>query len=487
MSFHHNPAETEFEPIAFCVHRSREHDSREYDFDDSSDLMPKLQRIRDPLHDLIEFDTSDFESLMWGALNAREFQRLRRVKQLGFSELVYPGASHTRFAHSVGVFHTARQLSSLIAKRVAHFDQDRANVAMAAALVHDLGHGPFSHAFEDALKSLDKGKEKKPKRHELWTSDIVSGDTEIGAILLTGGEKFRSDIAQLLVNEVPTDIYSAMVSSQFDADRLDYVRRDRMMTGAQHGGFDYPWLLANLEVDKIPLAIDDDNFGEAESLILGTKALQAAESYVLGLFHMYFAVYFHKATRSAEKILSAIILRIGEHCEKGEVDKSGLSDAHPLVKFIRSRSMEDYLALDDFVIWASLGVISAAPDLECRELASRLLNRRLYKCIDIGNHFAGRDEGLVRFKMKLREAKANQEFGAIDVLEDQTNRTPYKLRGYETPEAMSKIHIRKPDGTYEDLARRSEVVNALQAKSIYRIYARTDEIAQRVNKLTEGI
>jgi HD superfamily phosphohydrolase len=95
--------------------------------------MPKRQRIRDPLHDLIEFDGSDFESLMWEALNASEFQRLRRVKQLGFCELVYPGASHTRFAHSVGVFHTARQLSSVVKNQVDKFDQDRAQVAMAAA------------------------------------------------------------------------------------------------------------------------------------------------------------------------------------------------------------------------------------------------------------------------------------------------------------------------------------------------------------------
>jgi HD superfamily phosphohydrolase len=450
--------------------------------------MAKLQRIRDPLHDLIEFDTSDFESLMWEALNAREFQRLRRVKQLGFSELVYPGASHTRFAHSVGVFHTARHLASVLAKRLDNkFDLDRANVAMAAALVHDVGHGPFSHAFEDALKALDKGKPKKPKRHELWTSDIVGGDTELGTVLLKGGEQFRADVAQLLANEIPTDIYSAIVSSQFDADRLDYVRRDRMMTGAQHGGFDYPWLLANLEVDKIPLAIDDDTFGEAESLILGAKAFQAAESYVLGLFHMYFAVYFHKATRGAEKLLSAIIQRVGEHCESGDAGKSGLSERHPIVRFIRSRSLDDYLALDDFVIWTSLGSLSEAEDADCRELSARLLNRHLYKAIDVGNQFAGRDDGVVRFKMKLKDARDQCMFGPIDVFEDQTNRTPYKLRGYETPGAMSKIHIRKPDGGYEDLAKRSEVVNALQAKSIYRVYVRNDDIAGKVHQLTEGV
>jgi uncharacterized protein len=480
-----NHSRVGFDLIDLSVHLDRAIDSRAPSI--CRFCMPKRQRIRDPLHDLIEFDGSDFESLMWEALNASEFQRLRRVKQLGFCELVYPGASHTRFAHSVGVFHTARQLSSVVKNQVDKFDQDRAHVAMAAALLHDLGHGPFSHAFEDALKSLDKNKPKKHKRHELWTSEIVDGDTEVGDVLRRGGKEFRAEVAKLLISEVPTDIYAAIVSSQFDADRLDYVRRDRMMTGAQHGGFDYPWLLANLEVDRIPFSIDDDHIGEAESLILGEKAFQAAESYVLGLFHMYFAVYFHKATRSAEKLLSAIIRRIGELCDSGEVDKSGLTDSHPIVKFIRSRSLADYLALDDFVIWASLGLLAVGKDEVCSELSSRLLNRRLYKAIDIGNKFAGREDARVRFKGKLQEAISKGEFGPVDVFEDQPNRTPYKLRGYETPEAMSKIHIRKPDGKYEDLANRSDVVKALQAKSMYRVYARTDEVALKIQKLAEGL
>lgn len=423
---------------------------------------------------------------MWEVLNSREFQRLRRIKQLGFSELVYPGATHTRFAHSVGVFHVARQLASLIKTKIDNYDHERAKVALAAALVHDVGHGPFSHAFEDAMKQLDRGKARKAKRHELWTSDIVGGDTELGMILKAHGEKFRTDVAALLANENPTDIYSAIVSSQFDADRLDYVRRDRLMTGAQHGGFDYPWLLANLEVDKIPLAIDGDQFAEAESLILGGKAFQAAESYVLGLFHMYFAVYFHKATRSAEKMLSALISRVGELEEVGEVEKSGLPDNHPVIRFIRSRSLEDYLALDDFVIWASLRFMVDGADETCRTLSNRLLNRKLYKAVDIGDLMAGRDDDVARFRMRLRNAKDEGQFSKDDLFEDQTNRTPYKLRGYDTAEAMAKIHIRKPDGSYEDLARRSEVVKALASKSIYRIYVRDEQVAERVQQLTNG-
>src|SRR5271170_3397941 len=123
--------------------------------------MPK-QRIRDPLHDLIEFSSSEWERTLWKVVQTRPFQRLRRIKQLGFSDLVYPGATHSRFAHSVGVFHTARQLGAVLELRQGKkFSRERAEVAYCAALIHDLGHGPFSHAFETAL--ADEG------RHETWT------------------------------------------------------------------------------------------------------------------------------------------------------------------------------------------------------------------------------------------------------------------------------------------------------------------------------
>ena len=107
-----------------------------------------VQRVRDPIHDLIEFDTSDQqERVVWRIVQSAPFQRLRRVKQLGFSELVYPGATHTRFAHSIGVFHTARQMIEIVRAQLGEQNQTREMIALAAAMVHDVGHGPFSHAF----------------------------------------------------------------------------------------------------------------------------------------------------------------------------------------------------------------------------------------------------------------------------------------------------------------------------------------------------
>src|SRR5271157_5403339 len=132
------------------------------------------QRIRDPVHDLIEFSNSELERTLWKVVQTRPFQRLRRIKQLGFSDLVYPGASHSRFAHSVGVFHTARQLMTVIERHLGgEFEPSKARTALAASLVHDLGHGPFSHAFEDVGRRLGL----KIAEHE-HVSDVLIRESE---------------------------------------------------------------------------------------------------------------------------------------------------------------------------------------------------------------------------------------------------------------------------------------------------------------------
>ena len=292
------------------------------------DLKP--ERIRDPVHDLIEFGTDPFEAMAWALIETPEFQRLRRIRQLGFSDLVYPGATHSRFAHSVGVFHTARQLARHIEKRMDGHVPERAQTAMAAALVHDLGHGPFSHAFESAAKKL------VPRaRHEEWTTEIIRGNTEVGRVLASYRQGFAEEVASMLADDTPQDIYGSIVSSQFDGDRLDYVRRDRLMCGVHHGGFDFSWIMANLEVDRVPLARDEETIGAVDALILGRKALQAAEDYVLGIFHLYFTVYFHKTTRCAEKILTELLLRIGSLIRDNQTARSGLEEDHPIVCFLK--------------------------------------------------------------------------------------------------------------------------------------------------------
>ena len=180
----------------------------------------KPRRIRDPVHGLIVFceDKSDFQNetdrIAWSLLNTFEFQRLRRIRQLGFSDLVYPGATHSRFAHSIGVYHTARKLIAVIHRRQGCLDERRAREVLLAALLHDIGHGPFSHSFEEIAKALGR-----KKRHEAWSAEIVEGDTEVNLKLHNADRTLPESIGKVLRATEPEDIYATVVSSQFDADR----------------------------------------------------------------------------------------------------------------------------------------------------------------------------------------------------------------------------------------------------------------------------
>ncbi|MBK8909218.1 MAG: HD domain-containing protein, partial [Rhodospirillales bacterium] len=279
--------------------------------------------------------TARRDQAAWDLLNTPEFQRLRRIRQLGVSEFTFPGATHTRFAHSVGVFHTARALVNVLGKLIpdAEFDRDRADLAVLAALLHDLGHGPFSHAFESAQK-----KRGSKKSHENWTSDIILNPKGyIQPILENFRQGITEHIADLLTAEVPKDVYHAVVSSSFDADRLDYLRRDRLMTGRGAGAIDFDWLIDNLRIAEVRRGGDDDVDSEpVMTFCLDEKALQAAESFLLARYHLFEQVYLHKATRCVEAMLRALLERVAEAAKGRGHTKLGLDKTDPLIRFFKT-------------------------------------------------------------------------------------------------------------------------------------------------------
>ena len=165
------------------------------------------------------------------------------------------------------------------------------------------------------------------------------------------------------------------------------MRRDKIMTGTEHGGFDWAWLLHNIEVEKITIGGDDElKPFEVEGLILGAKGLKAAEGYLLGRYHLYTQVYMHKATRGAEKMLEALLKRVAKLITDGETARTGLPDKHPLTLYFAKggNKLENYLALDDTTIWGSLSLMERSEDEIIADLAERLRIRRLYKCLDVG-------------------------------------------------------------------------------------------------------
>jgi uncharacterized protein len=449
----------------------------------------KPQRIRDPLHNLIEFRSDQFEQTLWRVIQTRPFQRLRRIRQLGFSELVFPGATHTRFAHSIGVFHVARQLMRVIrgyidADRAQLFRDHQAQVALAAALVHDVGHGMFSHSFEKVGKKLNL----PLASHETVSEQLIRNSeiTEEFKKELGGG--FADDVANVIKAGKPGNLYDSVVSSQFDADRLDYMRRDRMMTGVESSGIDSTWLLANLEIASVRTGADSEAVGSIETLVLGPKAFHAAENYVLSLFQLYPNVYFHKATKAAESVFSSLMLRLVELVRDESGDKTGLPDRHPIRRFAKNPDqLSTALGLDDAVFWGALPMMVEAEDAVIADYARRLWLRDLPKCIDVRQWFeheiplarnADRKERTERGAKILfhsnnvvaafHEWNRDRSGTARATFIDQDRRTPYK-KFQDSQSLLNQILIRSGQDTM-DMAEISPVVASAETFEVCRVY-----------------
>ncbi|MET3667941.1 HD domain-containing protein [Caulobacter sp. 1776] len=456
-------------------------------------MTRKVQRVRDPLHNLIQFGDNDIDQTCWNVLNTRPLQRLRRVKQLGFSDYVYPGAAHSRLVHSVGVFHTARQLSEVISDRVGgpsgRFNTRKAHVAIAAALIHDIGHGPFSHAFEHALDGV-----KLSRKHETRTQAIING-TEISKIFEDAFDSdFPDEVSNIILSRYPADIYASMVSSQFDADRLDYMRRDRIMSGTQQSAIDYEWLLKNLKVGKIDVGVDDTNIKKVETFVLDRKASVAAEGYALSLFYLYINVYFHKTTRGFEKLFTALMENIAHRVIGGKT--CGLPANHPIVRYLRNPDgVEEFLRLDDTVVYGALSQLCDSKDHALSELSCRIRDRKPYRCFDVSKYMAATYEApddpdsakraearkTARVKtaeaielIKERKLLQRRDQGIPLILEDEAKRDAYKRDG-----KISSIYLMGADEKLHDLANISSAVDELGQYHAYRLYYR-DEAGKKL-------
>lgn len=453
----------------------------------------KTQRVLDPIHGLIVFRAeNETDRHAWTLLNTREFQRLRQIRQLGFSEMVFPGATHTRFSHSIGVYHTARKLLKIIQEKLGNkFNAERAQVAAWAALLHDLGHGPFSHTFEGVEK-----RRGVHKRHEEWTADLILGDTEVHEALRISGHDFAVEIANLLRQSEQNDIYSAVVSSQFDADRLDYLRRDRYMAGVGSGRFDFNWLLDCLEVGKITVGSaesEDDDLVEIDGLYLNNKGLQAAEGYLLARHHLYMQVYAHKTTRGAEQMLGALLAMVSKKIDDDDISSTGLTDTNPLVRYFSAKNpgIARYLALDDVAILSALESLTNAPDCTIAHLAKGLRYRRLYKCFDAGvAALAAGGDLLNRFKLSLQKALPALDLSeGSTLLHDRFTLSAYGVYDFGDRQALQKVLIDSTDkpGSIDDIATQSEVVRAISDRKFYRVYVPDAAAVESVRQIWEEL
>src|SRR5687767_11258769 len=216
--------------------------------------------IRDPVHDVIAFRLDrPTDALLFKLLNAVEFQRLRRIRQLGMASLAYPGADHSRYSHSLGVMETARKILDQLKRDFAKkIDEEGETVTLVAALLHDLGHGPFSHVFE-RVSGID--------HEQLGRRVIADTDSEVHQVLIRHDKLLPEQILDFLQCRPRRTFYCDVLSSQLDADRLDYLLRDNLMTGSGYGDYDLAWLLHALAVDP-----------QADRLAVTWKGVSAVEA-----------------------------------------------------------------------------------------------------------------------------------------------------------------------------------------------------------------
>ena len=436
----------------------------------------RIQRLRDPVHGLIVFEKDDaLAQLAWALINTLEFQRLRRIKQLGVSEFVFPSAVHTRFAHSIGVFHTARELVRIIERESdgdRPFDKRRADVATIAALLHDLGHGPFSHAFEGV--QMSRGVRK---RHEKWTADIIrNGNGSIRPLLEAYHGGFADEVASLVAAEDPTDIYHAVVSSSFDADRLDYLRRDRLMTGTGAGAIDFDWLMEHVRVDDIAIDAPDSDTGEGTSIVatfcLDRKALPAAEQFLLSRYTLHEQVYLHKTTRCIETMIGRLLRQIATAAAEPDTApaRTGLHANHVLLRFFApdGETVDNYLALDDLAIAGSLERMRRGDDPAISDLAGRLRERRLYKTLDIDRF--GSDPGKQRQAVRRIDLTFEEKLENGAVIKDETASVGiYTPIGGDEDRMHNKLHILDA-GKPREISEMSKMIETLASKRQFTRY-----------------
>jgi HD superfamily phosphohydrolase len=335
--------------------------------------------LRDPIHGSIGFD-KDREKLIIDLLNTREFQRLRRIRQLGALFLTFHGAEHTRFTHSVGVAFMAKRIfdallaAGQIPQKGRALERTRL-VAIAAALLHDVGHGPFSHLYEKVFND---------RKHEEWTRLIIRHSRgEAGRLLRRAG--MVEEVLAVYDRTYRPSFVSDIVSSQLDADRLDYLLRDSFMTGVAYGQYDLEWILTNLRLARRgrPGAGRDSDLRLA---INGTKGYHAAEQFVIGRYLMYQQVYYHKTSRAAEQMIRTVLQRLVDaHAESGRLPDPCPESIGRLVETRGNLPVEDFLRLDDWLFLSAFQEWSLAPvdrvDAVLRDLCDRITRRHLFKTV----------------------------------------------------------------------------------------------------------
>ena len=385
--------------------------------------LDETKVLKDPVHSYIHIHYE----VIWNCLDSKEFQRLRRIRQLGGDFQVYPTAEHSRFSHSLGVYEIVRRMVTEVKSLCVELTEYDKVCVMLAGFLHDVGHGPFSHAFEHITNHS----------HEEYTAKIILGNTELNAILRNVSEKLPQDIVSIIQHTHENDILNQIVSGQLDADRMDYLLRDSYFTATSYGQFDLERILRTMRVRKT-------NEGR-KVIVVKYTGIHSVEDYIMARYQMYWQVYYHPVARSYEAVFIQLFNRLKDIFK---VDKDYFEDMKVLIPFLEKSevSVDEYFKLDENSLLYCCALIQDKEDKIAADLARRLQNRNLFEYVDYN------EENLAQIKNMLKENNLDERYYLrIENIEASVY-SPYKGR---------KILIEKLNGDIVALEKASTIVESI--------------------------
>ena len=385
--------------------------------------LSETKVLKDPVHSYIHINYE----VVWNCLDSKEFQRLRRIRQLGGDFQVYPTAEHSRFSHSLGVYEIVRRMVTEIKSLSVELSEYDKICVMLAGLLHDVGHGPFSHAFEHVTKHS----------HEDYTAKIILGETELNQVLTEVSPRLPEDIVSIIEHNHPNDILNQIISGQLDADRMDYLLRDSYFSATSYGQFDLERILRTMRVRKI-----DEN---KKALVVKYTGIHSVEDYIMARYQMYWQVYYHPVARSYEAVFIQLFNRLKDIFKD---NKEYFSDMKVLIPFLEKNvvSVEEYFKLDENSLLYCCSLIQDKEDKVAADLARRLQNRRLFEYVDYS------EENLAQIKNMLKEQNLDEKYYLRVENVEASVYSPYKGR---------KILIEQLDGKIVALEKASTIVESI--------------------------
>jgi HD superfamily phosphohydrolase len=396
---------------------------------------------RDPIHKEIFLDSKDtVENLIIKLIDSREMQRLRWIRQLGTGWFTFHGAEASRFQHSLGTMFIAKQMLEKI-QRDINFDSEIYTrykaLVLSAALLHDIGHGPFSHSTEDV----------NDIKHEVWTKRILEEkDTELYKLLEGYEPGFSKDVISILDKTYPVKFLCNLVNSQLDCDRFDYLLRDSYHTGTSYGNFDLNRVITSITVD-----LENDCL-----VVAGEKGMLAVEDYLYARYSMYLQVYQHKKCLASDSLLLKLLQRVKVLIKTKKISylENCLEDwlVQP-----KKTSVQDYLKVDDINLMHHIKHWAEEKDIILKDLAKRFITRKIFKAEKIAKN-TNLEELYKEKSQLLRKQNLDPDY-YLDIVTIASS--SYSFYNPDTSDFFKAIFVKDNDANLKEISTISHVVNSL--------------------------